>query len=115
MYCGTGLALGIACGVVFRSSGQRLAPGLSQEGLRAVMPLLLFWVIAGLRAAFAFPMDLAAGWVFRVTGVSVSECAAAGRRWVLMLAWSVMCSILAALRLAGWDLRQLLVQLVFGL
>ena len=35
------------------------------------MPLLLFWVIAGLRAAFAFPMDLAAGWVFRVTGVSV--------------------------------------------
>jgi hypothetical protein len=115
MYCGTGLAFAIACGVVFRSSGQRLEPGLSQEGLHAVMPLLLFWVIAGLRAAFEFPMDLAAGWVFRVTGVSVSECAAAGRRWVLMLAWSVMCGILAALRLAGWDLRHLLVQLVFGL
>jgi hypothetical protein len=115
MYCGSGLALAVACAVVFRTSGQRLQPGLSQEGLHAVMPLLLFWVIAGLRAAFAFPMDLAAGWVFRVTGVSVSECAAAGRRWVLILAWSVMCSILAALRLAGWDLRHLLVQLVFGL
>jgi hypothetical protein len=115
MYCGTGLALAVACAVVFRTSGQRLEPGLSQEGLHAVMPLSLFWVIAGLRTAFAFPMDLAAGWVFRVTGVSVSECAAAGRRWVLMLAWSVICSILAALRLAGWDLRHLLVQLVFGL
>jgi hypothetical protein len=79
------------------------------------MPLLLFWVITGLRAAFAFPTDLAAGWIFRVTGVSVRECAAAGRRWVLICAWAVMCCILAALRLAGWDQRQLLVQLVCGL
>jgi hypothetical protein len=79
------------------------------------MPLLLFWVIAGLRTAFAFPMDLAAGWVFRVTGASVSECAAAGRRWVLVCAWGVMCGILAALYWAGWDPRRLLVQLVCGL
>jgi hypothetical protein len=115
MYCGSGLALTIACAVVFRTAGQRLQPALSQEGLHAVMPLLLFWVIAGLRAAFAFPTDLKAGWVFRVTGVSVRECAAAGRRWVLMCAWGVMCCVLAALRLAGWDLRRLLVQLACGL
>jgi hypothetical protein len=115
MYCGSGLALAIACAVVFQTNGQRVEPALSQEGLHAVMPLLLFWVIAGLRAAFAFPMDLAAGWVFRVTGVSVRECAAAGRRWVLICAWMVMCIILAMLRLAGWDLRRLLVQLVCGL
>jgi hypothetical protein len=115
MYCGSGLALAIACAVVFRTNGQHVQPALSQEGLHAVMPLLLFWVIAGLRAAFAFPMDLAAGWVFRVTGASVRECAAAGRRWVLICAWMVMCSILAMLRWAGWDLRHLLVQLVCGL
>jgi hypothetical protein len=115
MYCGSGLALAIACAVVFRTAGQRLQPTLSQEGLHAVMPLLLFWVVAGLRAAFAFPTDLTAGWVFRVTGVSVRECAAAGRRWVLMCAWAVMCCVLAALRLAGWDRRCLLVQLVCGL
>jgi hypothetical protein len=72
-------------------------------------------VIAGLRAAFAFPADLAAGWVFRATGVSVRECAAAGRRWALMCAWGVMCCVLVALRLAGWDLRPLAVQLVCGL
>jgi hypothetical protein len=34
---------------------------------------------------------------------------------VLMCAWGVMCCILAALRLAGWDLRRLLVQLACGL
>jgi hypothetical protein len=115
MYCGSGLALAIACAVVFRTNGHHVQPALSQEGLHAVMPLLLFWVIAGLRAAFTFPMDMAAGWVFRVTGVSVRECAAAGQRWVLICAWMVMCSILAVLRLAGWDLRHLLVQLVCGL
>jgi hypothetical protein len=115
MYCGSGLALAIACAVVFRTDGPRLQPALSQQGLHAVMPLLLFWVIAGLRAAFAFPTDLAAGWVFRVTGVSVRECADAGRRWVLLCAWAVMACVLAALRLAGWDLRHLLVQLVCGL
>jgi hypothetical protein len=115
MYCGSGLALALACVLVFRANGQRLVPALSQEGLHAVMPLLLFWVIAGLRTAFAFPMDLAAGWVFRVTGASVSECAAAGRQWVLVCAWGVMCGILAALYSAGWDARRLLVQLVCGL
>jgi hypothetical protein len=115
MYCGSGLALAIACAVAFRTAGPRLQPALSQEGLHAVMPLLLFWVIAGLRAAFAFPTDLAAGWVFRVTGVSVRECADAGRRWVLLCAWAVMACVLAALRWAGWDLRHLLVQLVCGL
>lgn len=115
MYCGSGLALAIACAVIFRTAGQRLEPALSQKGLHAVMPLLLFWVIAGLRAAFAFPTDLAAGWIFRVTGVSTRECAAAGRRWALMCAWGMMGCILAALRLAGWDLRRLVVQLVSGL
>jgi hypothetical protein len=115
MYCGSGFALAIACAVVFRTAGPQPTPALSQEGLHAVMPLLLFWVIAGLRAAFAFPTDLAAGWIFRVTGVSVRECATAGQRWALMCAWGVMCCVLAALRLAGWDLRRLTVQLVCGL
>ncbi len=115
MYGGSGLALAIACAVVFRTNGNRLQPALSQEGLHAVIPLLLFWVIAGLRAALAFPTELAARWVFRVTGASVRKCAAAGRRWALLSAWGVMGCVLAALRLAGWDARRLLVQLVCGL
>jgi hypothetical protein len=115
MYCGTGLALAVACAVGFRVDGGRVQPALSDEGLHAVMPLLLFWVIAGLRTAFAFPLNLPAGWIFRITGVNLSECAAAARRWVLWCAVGVMYCIIGALVLAGWDVRDLLVQAVCGL
>jgi hypothetical protein len=115
MYCGTGLAFAVACGVTFHVSGGRVHPALSYEGLHAILPLLLFWAIAGLRTAFAFPLNLAAGWVFRVTGVTTGECATGARKWVLGCAVGVMCCVLAALRLAGWDARHLLVQAVCGL
>jgi hypothetical protein len=115
MYCGTGLALAVACAVTFHVHDGSLQPMLSNKGLHAMMPLLLFWVIAGLRTAFAFPLNLSAGWVFRITGVNIAECAAAARRWVLLCAMSVMCGILAALRVTGWDVRHLLVQAVCGL
>jgi hypothetical protein len=115
MYCGTGLALATACAVDFRTGAGPVQPVLSQYGLHALMPLSLFWIIAGLRAAFAFPIDLAAGWIFRITGASAGVCAMAGRRWALFCAGIVMCCILVLLRLAGWDLHRLLVQLVCGL
>jgi hypothetical protein len=115
MYCGSGLALAVACGVTFHVTGSSVRAALSYEGLHAILPLLLFWTIAGLRNAFAFPLNLAAGWVFRVTGVSIGECAAGARKWVLACAAGVWCCVLAALRLAGWDARHLLVQAVCGL
>jgi hypothetical protein len=115
MYCGTGLALAIACSVVPGAGGRHLHLEFSQWGLHAVLPLLLFWAIAGLRAAFAFPIDLSARWVFRVTGASASECAAASRRWALLCAWIVLCIVLAAMWMAGWHEHILLVQGVCGL
>jgi hypothetical protein len=114
-YCGTGLALAVACAVTFRVKGSTLYPALSAMGLHAVMPLLLFWVIAGLRAAFAFPVNLRAGWIFPLTGVAINQCADAARKWVFFCAAGIMAAILAALRLAHWDLRHLLVQAVCGL
>jgi hypothetical protein len=115
MYGGTGLALAVASAVRFPANGGTIQPALSDEGLHAIMPLLLFWVIAGLRTAFAFPLNLPARWVFRITGVAISECTAAGRKWVFLYATGVMCCIVAALRVAGWDLPHLLVQIVCGL
>ncbi len=115
VYCGTGLALAVACAVTFHAVGGRIEAALSDKGLHAMMPLLLFWVIAGLRTAFAFPLNLSAGWVFRITGVNLGECTGAARRWVLLCAMGVMGCILAALRVAGWDARHLLVQAVCGL
>ena len=115
MYGGTGLALAVACAVRFRSNGGSLRPELFDAGLHAMMPLLLFWVIAGLHTAFAFPLNLPARWVFRITGVNVSECAAAARKWAFLCAASVMGCIVAVLRVAGWDIRHMVVQIVCGL
>ncbi len=114
VYCGTGLALAVACATTVTSSNEHIQYTLSTKGLHAVMPLLLFWVIAGLRAAFAFPLNLSAGWVFRITGVRTSECATAARWWTFLCALGVMCGILTVLRVAGWDARQLVVQAVVG-
>ena len=115
MYLGTGLGLAIACAVTFPASGHGVGFGLSNEGLHAQMPLLLFWVVVGLRAAFAFPLNLTAGWIFRITGVSVSDCAASARRWMLLCAIATATGIFVALVLAGWHARPLLVQAVVGL
>jgi hypothetical protein len=115
IYGGTGLAFAVACAVTFGEDVARMHPALSNYGLHAMMPLLLFWVIAGLRMAFAFPLNLSAGWVFRITGVSPGECAAAARRWVLYCALGATLCIVAALRIAGWNARHLLVQTICGL
>jgi hypothetical protein len=115
MYCGSGLAIASALAVTLRVSGGRVRAELSNDGLHAVMPLLLFWVVAGLRTAFAFPLSLQAGWIFRITGVNLAECASAARRWALLCALGAMGGILAALVWAGWDARRLAVQVVWGL
>ncbi|HEY1742605.1 MAG TPA: hypothetical protein VGG18_05525 [Granulicella sp.] len=115
MYGGTGLALAVACAVTFCANGGSLQPVLFDKGLHAMMPLLLFWVIAGLRTAFAFPLNLPARWVFRITGASISECTAAARKWVFWCAAGVLGCVVAVLRMAGWDMRHLAVQIVCGL
>jgi hypothetical protein len=75
----------------------------------------MFWVIGGLRAAFGLPVNLQAGWIFRVTGVKLSECSAAARSWVMMCAMAVLGCILIILRLQGWDAWHLLVQAGAGI
>ena len=115
MYCGTGLAFAVACGVTLHAKGGGWA--LSQKGLHALMPLLVFWTVAGLRAAFAFPLNLAAAWVYRVTRVTnaaMNECAEAARRWALMCALGVVACVAAVLAGFGWNARELIVQVVCG-
>lgn len=63
MYCGVGLALAIACGSTLADNGR---PAVSLRGLHAVAPLLIFWIVAGLRMAFALERDrTAAAGLFR--------------------------------------------------
>lgn len=115
MYCGSGLAVALACAVTFRVHGGNVQALLSDKGLHALIPLLLFWVVVGLRTAFAFPLNLPAGWIFRMTGVNLAECAAAAHRWALLCALGTMYCIVGVLCAAEWDLRRILVQIVVGL
>jgi hypothetical protein len=115
MYCGSGLALAAAFSIVIREKAGSVSIGLSNAGLHAVMPMLVFWVVSGLRVAFAFPVNLQAGWIFRVTGVHVNECAAAARRWVQSCALSVVACVVIGLCAVHWDRRQVMVQAVCGM
>jgi hypothetical protein len=114
IYGGVGLGLGVACALGISPESGRFRIVLQGAGLHAMLPLLLFWVVAGLRNAFALPLSLAAGWVFRVTGVKVRECAAAARRWVLWGCLAVTAAVVAVVSAAGWDLRRIVVQGVVG-
>src|SRR5581483_7521867 len=73
IYFGAGLALAISCAMHVRTVNGIAEPSLSAFGLHAVMPLLVFWVIAGLKMAFAFPLQLHARWIFRSTRGIVVE------------------------------------------
>lgn len=114
IYGGVGLALGVACALGISTEGGGFRVVFEGAGLHAMLPLLLFWVVAGLRNAFALPLNLAAGWVFRATGVKVRECAAAARRWVLWGCFAVTAAVVGVVGAAGWDLRRVVVQGVVG-
>lgn len=114
IYCGTGLALSIACATAIHATHGHLSFGVSTYGLHAVMPLLLFWIVAGLKMAFAFPLLLQARWVFRVTGADMHLCMRAARKWAFGCALGLMLMLLCALFAAGLHGRALLVQAVLG-
>lgn len=115
IYCGIGLALAVSCSVQLPVQAGRLQLAASTFGLHAVLPLLLFWIVAGLHSTFAIPQNLPARWIFRVAGVEQKACIQATRRWVAgigLLAILAVTSLCAGL---GWEWRALLVQAVWGL
>lgn len=115
IYGGVGLALSAACALGFRQDGRGLRVVMSALGMRAVLPLLLFWTMAGLRMAFAFPQNLPARWVFRVTGVDAGGCARATRLWSGACGTLWVAGMVITLGALGWGWRALLVQAVCGI
>jgi hypothetical protein len=109
LYGGAGLSLAIACATTVHTEAGSTYLSLSRMGLRATLPLLLFWTVAGLRTAFAFPLNLQAAWIFRVTGADTAACAAAARTWVMIVAAGVLSCILMVDGLNGFSARQVLV------
>jgi hypothetical protein len=119
IYAGVGLALALCSIVTLRiSANQSLIPALSVPGLHAVLPLLLFWMVLGLRSAFAFPVDMLARWVFPINlAQSVQQAvqtARAAKLWTLLCCTSLTLIVLGFLLWLHWSYLDLLIQAIAG-
>ena len=120
LYAGVGLALGLCTILNLRPSGNGgLALALSSTGLHTFLPLLLFWMIVGLRAAFSFPVDLRARWVFPInllhTGLYPGKAAHAARHWTLLASIALTAILLATLLTLHWSYWSLFIQTFAGI
>jgi hypothetical protein len=117
MVGGMGAALVLATVMRVSTAGGRIAFVFSPEGLRAVVPMVAFWTVSGLRSTFLAPADQRGRWIFRVTvgKAGLAEVGAA-RRWVLI--WSAALTLMAvalAARAERWTGAVLAAQIVVAL
>jgi hypothetical protein len=124
LYAGVGLALALCTILTFHTAAGSAGKAslilvLSSNGLHTVLPLLLFWMIVGLRAAFSFPVDLRARWVFPInllhTGLYPGKAAHAARNWVLLSSIALTAVLLAFLLSLHWSYWSLFIQALAGL
>jgi hypothetical protein len=119
MYGGLGLALVISCALIFKIGHGRIGLALSAEGLRAAVPIIAFWTVAGLRAAFLGPADRRVNWIFRVIhGKPGWNESAATRMWVLLWALALTLGSIAVIHLVAppelRDWRAFVIQIFTG-
>ena len=105
-YAGVGLALACCCSLVLEQHGGVLQLGISSTGVRAALPLLLFWMAMGLRTAFAFPVDMRARWIFPMSLKASEEgdltrSARAAQLWLLLVQLTLIALYPAVLLAAG--------------
>jgi hypothetical protein len=118
IYAGVGLALSLCSIVTVRVSSTGLIPALSVPGLHAILPLLLFWMVLGLRSAFAFPVDMRARWVFPINLTQsvqqAVQAARAAKLWTLLCCASLTLTVLGFLLWLHWSYLDLLIQAIAG-
>jgi hypothetical protein len=66
VFGGLGLAMTISSVLLVRIGGGSLGFELSPYGMRLAIPVMAFWTVAGLRAAFRTPVAEKASWIFWV-------------------------------------------------
>lgn len=92
MYGGLALAMTLAELILLEVRNNHIRIAFSLDGVRTAIPILAFWIVAGVRAAAASPIDRRASWLFRV---------AAGRPALEHLdgaySFALLCALVAAL------------------
>lgn len=98
LYGGLGVALVLSSALLVRSGAGEIRLQVSATGLIATLPILIFWVIVGQRAAFLSAVDQRASWIFRVIGGRPSvDQLEASRAWTLLSALLLAGILLAAI------------------
>jgi hypothetical protein len=115
LYAGVGLALAI-CSIVTLKTAANSTPSLAlwKPGLHAVLPLLLFWLVSGLRAAFAFPIDMRARWVFPINLPFPGRDAKSAKIFTLLCCAALTAAVLSLLLALHWSWRELAIQAICG-
>jgi hypothetical protein len=120
IYSGIGLALALCSFLtIAESAGKTLALTLWTPGLHAVLPLVLFWMVLGLKSAFAFPADMQARWVFPINlplqSPSADQAAQAAKTFVLLACTLLTLANLAFLLALQWSYWALAIQAFSGI
>ncbi len=124
-YAGVGLAMAFTCILTFKttqnpahSPADTLRISLDNTGLHALIPLLLFWLVAGLKTAFAFPVDMLARWVFPInlppTSPFALPAAKTAKTWVRLGGLLLTIVLLTFLLALHWSYWSLAIQALWG-
>ncbi len=92
LYGGVGLSVLAASLLRFSVHQGTVRTGISEDGIRAALGIVAFWVIAGLRMAFVSSGNRQGNWVFRIVHgrppefASAVELLRAAMKWVMIWA-----------------------------
>ncbi len=102
MYGGVGVTLMIASAIVIKPEHGHIRFGVTEYGLRAAIPMLAFWVIAGLRMAVVSPVDARGSWIFGIIhGRPRLDHLAATKMWVFLWGSTLTLAAVACEHMTG--------------
>jgi len=105
LYGGVGLSVVAASVLRFFMQGQHLRVGVSADGIRVAIPIVAFWVIAGMRAAFVSSGNRQGNWALRIVHGQPPNFDAAIEEFTAAKVWVALCA--AAVTLVAFGLLRL--------
>ncbi len=112
----------IASAIVITPGHEYVRFGVTEYGLRAAIPMLAFWIVAGLRMALVSPVDARGSWVFGIIhGRPRLDHLVATKVWVFLWASALSLAAVAGARvigpvaLRGWRVTAVQVVVAVGL
>jgi hypothetical protein len=87
LFGGLCFALALAEMLVLRVGAGHVRPALLPVGIRAAIPIVVFWTVAGFRSVLSAPVDRRGAWVFNIIlGRPRAEHLSGARLWITLFA-----------------------------